>query len=86
MHNEAANKTRSFNKNCPGAPERAGKPPADGSITPGVVSINVRVIKNVIADIKMIEHLVEGLKTKLYAVRGYKLSLKSKHVFFSELV
>ena len=22
-------------------------------------------------DIKMIEHLVEGLKTKLYAVRGY---------------
>ena len=52
MHNEAANKTRSFNKNCPGAPERAGKPPADGSITPGVVSINVRVIKNVIADIK----------------------------------
>ena len=38
------------------------------------------------ADIKMIEHLVEGLKTKLYAVRGYKLSLKSKHVFFSELV
>ena len=23
------------------------------------------------ADIKMIEHLVEGLKTKLYAVRGY---------------
>lgn len=23
------------------------------------------------ADIKMIEHLVEGLKTKFYAVRGY---------------
>ncbi|GIT84936.1 hypothetical protein DSM16313_27180 [Acinetobacter seohaensis] len=23
------------------------------------------------ADIKMIEHLVEGLKTKLYAVHGY---------------
>ena len=34
-------------RNCPGIPERAGKPPALGSQTPGVVTRKLRVVRNI---------------------------------------
>src|SRR5262249_35279157 len=37
---------RSFRRNCPGFPERAGKPPALGSHTPGVVARKLSVVRN----------------------------------------
>jgi len=34
-------------RNCPGAPERAGKPPASAAQTPGVVTRKLRVVRNI---------------------------------------
>ena len=48
---EAAKRTASLSRNCPGAAEIAGKPPAVGSATPGVGRKNVRVTRKVQADI-----------------------------------
>src|SRR5262249_10553389 len=36
---------KSLRRNCPGFPERAGKPPALGSHTPGVVTRKLRVVR-----------------------------------------
>src|SRR5215471_3346531 len=40
-------RARSLIRNCPGFPERAGKPPALGSQTPGVVKRKLRVVRNI---------------------------------------
>ena len=42
---DAASRTASFSRNCPGAAEIAGKPPAVCSATPGVVMKKVSVIR-----------------------------------------
>ena len=34
-------------RNCPGDPERAGKPPALDAQTPGVVTRKLRVVRNI---------------------------------------
>lgn len=47
---EAASNTASFSKNCPGAAEIAGNPPAVCSATPGVDRKNVNVIAKVADD------------------------------------
>src|SRR5204863_8729883 len=38
---------KSLRRNYPGFPERAGKPPALGSQTPGVVRRKLRVVRNI---------------------------------------
>ena len=43
---DAPNNARSFNKNCPGATDRAGNPPKLASHTGGVDSMKLRVPKN----------------------------------------
>src|SRR5262249_18492189 len=43
---EIPSRARSLMRNCPGFPERAGKPPALGSQTPGVVARKLRVVRN----------------------------------------
>src|SRR5262245_45835627 len=40
-------RARSLMRNCPGDPERAGKPPALGGQTPGVVTRKLRVVRNI---------------------------------------
>src|SRR6266849_26235 len=45
-HNAAPSKTTSFSRNCPTAPERAGKPPRLGS-HPGVENKNESVVMNI---------------------------------------
>src|SRR5215831_4890743 len=40
-------RARSLMRNCPGSAERAGKPPALGSQTPGVVTRKLRVVRNI---------------------------------------
>src|SRR5262245_20167420 len=44
---EIPSRTRSLIRNCPGFPERAGKPPAVGSQTPGVVARKLKVVRNI---------------------------------------
>src|SRR5262245_46627262 len=44
---EIPSRVRSLIRNCPGFPERAGKPPALGSQTPGVVTRKLRVVRNI---------------------------------------
>src|SRR5258707_9653649 len=44
---EIPSRARSLMRNCPGFPERAGKPPALGSQTPGVVTRKLRVVRNI---------------------------------------
>src|SRR5262249_16474116 len=44
---EIPSRARSLIRNCPGFPERAGKPPALGSQTPGVVTRKLRVVRNI---------------------------------------
>src|SRR5260370_13696483 len=45
-HIAAPSKTTSFSRNCPTAPERAGKPPTLGS-PPGVENKNQSVVRNI---------------------------------------
>src|SRR4051812_35793316 len=40
-------RARSLMRACPGNAERAGKPPALGSQTPGVVTRKLRVVRNI---------------------------------------
>src|SRR5262249_26252587 len=40
-------RARSLMRNCPGDPERAGKPPALDAQTPGVVTRKLRVVRNI---------------------------------------
>lgn len=42
---DAASRTRSFSRNWPMSPEMAGKPPSEGTKTPGVVMKKVSVIR-----------------------------------------
>jgi hypothetical protein len=42
---DAASRTRSLRRNCPGAAEIAGNPPAVATATPGVLKKNVSVIR-----------------------------------------
>jgi hypothetical protein len=42
-HSDAASNTRSLSRNWPTSPEIAGKPPAAGAATPGVLAKNVQV-------------------------------------------
>src|SRR5262249_50506944 len=44
---EIPSKAKSLRRNCPGFPERAGKPPALGSHTPGVVARKLSVVRNI---------------------------------------
>src|SRR5262249_51771050 len=44
---EIPSSARSWMRTCPGTPERAGKPPALGSQTPGVVARKLRVVRNI---------------------------------------
>src|SRR5262249_40358539 len=44
---EIPSRARSLMRNCPGSAERAGKPPALGSHTPGVVTRKLRVVRNI---------------------------------------
>jgi transposase-like protein len=43
---EAASSTKSFSRNCPIGAEIAGKPPAAGSATPGVLTKNDKVMRS----------------------------------------
>src|SRR5262249_22353869 len=44
---EIPSRAKSLIRNCPGFPERAGKPPALDSQTPGVVNRKLRVVRNI---------------------------------------
>ena len=44
---DAASRTRSLRRNCPGAAEIAGNPPAVASATPGVLRKNVSVLTSI---------------------------------------
>src|SRR5262245_6083665 len=47
VQSEIPSRAKSLIRNCPGFPERAGKPPALGSQTPGVVTRKLRVVRNI---------------------------------------
>jgi hypothetical protein len=47
VHSDAPKTTRSLSRNCPGTTDSAGKPPADASQTPGVVSRKLSVVRHV---------------------------------------
>src|SRR5262249_57573352 len=44
---EIPSRATSLMRNCPGCPESAGKPPALGSQTPGVVNMKLKVVRNI---------------------------------------
>src|SRR5215468_11685704 len=47
VQSEIPSRARSLMRNCPGTADRAGKPPALGSQTPGVVMRKLRVVRNI---------------------------------------
>src|SRR3954447_1045167 len=47
VQSEIPSRARSLMRACPGNAERAGKPPALGSQTPGVVTRKLRVVRNI---------------------------------------